>query len=509
MAEGLACARSAVLGAARAVGQQLVESQEGHAEALSSARLVFCTLSVAGSFLVRNMAPVATLIIDEAAQATEPETLIPLACQPQRALLAGDPCQLCCMCVSPRAKAAGLERSLMGRLMAAGSCPLHFLAIQYRMHPAIAAFPSRAFYHGRLTDAPCVLEPAAVAPWVRQLGRSHLGPWAFVDVAEGAEARDAPDGSIYNAAEAAAVARLVRTLRDEWGVAVGRLEALRVLTFYSAQVAAIRRALAAEGVAGASVGTVDGSQGAEADVVLLSCVRANGRAALGFVDDWRRLNVAITRAKSSLIIVGHARTLGHGEPGDAPSDLVRAAADANAIYVLTRDGARPAAQTMWLPRARAEERSGAAAGGAAAAAAAAEARGVRPRRARGVGDRPPACSSVPGPPSSRVTAPTPSSTASPARKVGLRKRALERAHRTLLEDDGGPEAFLRQRMAEEGGTDAYVQTRIAEMQAYTLACQQAEVARAEARARTLQESVAVFAPPAAYTAVACTTKCED
>jgi senataxin len=103
-------------------------------------------------------------------------------------------------------------------------------------------------------------------------------------VADGAE-RQRADGSIYNADEAAVVVALVRELHDEWNLEVRSIRALRVLTFYAAQVGEISRALAAAGLRGVVVGTVDGSQGSEADVILLSCVRSNAGARLGFVSD--------------------------------------------------------------------------------------------------------------------------------------------------------------------------------------------------------------------------------
>ena len=295
--ERLKDVRKSVLESANLVSETLRDA-DAHAEALASARIVFATLCVAGSYLVRGMPPVSHLVVDEAAQATEPEALIPLLCQPRRMLLIGDPCQLCCMCVSARARAAGLERSLMARLLDARAAPLHFLSTQYRMHPSIAAFPSRQFYQGKLIDAPCTASLANTAAWVRRTGtpngaphlgpctprHSHLGPWALVDVADGAE-RQRADGSIYNADEAAVVVALVRELHDEWNLEVRSIRALRVLTFYAAQVGEISRALAAAGLRGVVVGTVDGSQGSEADVILLSCVRSNAGARLGFVTD--------------------------------------------------------------------------------------------------------------------------------------------------------------------------------------------------------------------------------
>ena len=93
------------------------------------------------------------------------------------------------------------------------------------------------------------------------------------------------------------------------------------------------RALVDAGVReGVSVGTVDGAQGAESDTVILSFVRSNANASIGFVEDWRRLNVAITRAKRALIMVGNARTIGAADVGDAPGDLVRRPAQTRAIY---------------------------------------------------------------------------------------------------------------------------------------------------------------------------------
>ena len=124
---GVACAESARVasGCLDALARQLRTLLEGegeglHAEMASAARVVFCTCCVAGSFLVRSLPSAAWLVVDEAAQATEPEALIPLGCEPRRALFAGDPKQLSCVVRSHRALAQGLDRSLLQRLMCAG-----------------------------------------------------------------------------------------------------------------------------------------------------------------------------------------------------------------------------------------------------------------------------------------------------------------------------------------------------------------------------------------------------
>ena len=226
------------------------------------------------------MPPVDILVVDEAAQATEPEALIPLGLEPRVMLVCGDPNQLSCTCISRRAKAAGLERSLMQRVMDAGSASrFFFLEEQYRMHPAISAFPSRRFYSGRLKDAsvcasrPCLFsDTGGGSAW---LGR----PWSFLDVSGNGEERD-NGGSVCNRDEAAAVVAMVCALRGR-GVDIGHTRSLRVLTFYSAQVRCVCRALEAAGVReDVMVGTVDGAQGAESDVVILSFVRSNNNVRL-------------------------------------------------------------------------------------------------------------------------------------------------------------------------------------------------------------------------------------
>ncbi len=291
---------------------------------LSSADLVFCTLCVAGSHVVRTMKSVEVLVVDEAAQAVEPEVLIPLSLSPKRLLLAGDPQQLGATICSQGADQAGLGRPLLARLMIDCQRPASLLSVQYRMHPEISSFPNARFYHGKLCDAPCVSE--TLAPWCSEGGIGWLGPCAFIDIGSGHGGNEAVDasGSRCSPPEAALVAWIVTHLQKRWRVDVTDPDQLRVLTFYSAQVRSIKSALPAPlqgtagetatatqaGGGGLSVHTVDGSQGAESDVIVLSFVRSNARGSIGFVSEPRRLNVALTRGRKSLIMVGDAATLG-------------------------------------------------------------------------------------------------------------------------------------------------------------------------------------------------------
>ncbi|CBN79685.1 Presumed helicase required for RNA polymerase II transcription termination and processing of RNAs [Ectocarpus siliculosus] len=297
-----------------------------------------------------------TVIVDEACQATEPSTLIPLSLGCKRLILVGDPRQLPATVISQRAARLNLEVSLFERLERAGY-PVHMLTVQYRMHPEIRAFPSARFYNGRLTDAPCVRDQAAIpaqSPSSETTALPPLGPcfppFLLVDVSSGSERRA---GSSYqNPREASFVsaflARLVASgLRSGRGVKAGGgggdgtaagggqdreksgVVRVGVITPYRGQVHCIQQELSGGGGGGggrrlkggvedggvdAEVSTVDGFQGKEVDVVLFSCVRApssggGGGGGIGFLADQRRMNVALTRARRSLVVLGNVGRL--------------------------------------------------------------------------------------------------------------------------------------------------------------------------------------------------------
>ena len=173
---------------------------------------------------------------------------------------------------------------------------------QYRMHPEISRFPSARFYGGRLVD---------VRGNSGHFPSHNLPPYAVVDVASGAEEIYRQDSHIINRREADALAHFAKQLaavcKDQGKIAMGRCPALVVITFYNGQARLIRRLLGAQ--AGVEVHTVDSFQGSEAEVVLLSFVRANAQRRLGFLSEFRRLNVALTRAKHSLIVFANATLL--------------------------------------------------------------------------------------------------------------------------------------------------------------------------------------------------------
>jgi len=298
-------------------------------ELLATARIVFCTLSTAGTFLMKRTRRVDDWIVDEAAAANEAELLIPLHLDPKRLLAVGDPMQLPASVASPLASEWGLGRSLHERLTVELGRSQTMLDVQYRMKPEISEFPSHRFYDGRLTNGDNVscANYGSFNPAVHSFGENkgsgtgsgHLlqstPPWCFFQV-DGTE-RQSHSGSYYNIEEASAVVAFLKLIRSRSSSAAGSSrdprrhcsawcspERIRIITFYTAQVATLNQMLRREGMPDVLVATVDSSQGCEADTVILSFVRTY-RA--GFLSDDRRMNVALTRAKHKLIGLGNAK----------------------------------------------------------------------------------------------------------------------------------------------------------------------------------------------------------
>lgn len=259
---------------------------------LGRARVVLGTLSSFGSSTITSnfVARDATCIIDEACQAIEPSALIPLKLRGvKRLVLVGDPQQLPATVVSMEAKALRYERSLFERLIGAG-WKAHLLDEQYRMLPEIANFASKEFYDGRLRTAEICRFPSSLG--------QPLRPLLFLDSRLGSEQRGGT--SLVNTEEAIIVGKMVEAVAN-------RKLSVGVVTPYRQQALLIRRTVS---MSGAEVDTVDAYQGQEKDIIIMSCVRSNRDGGIGFVADYRRLNVSLTRAKYALWIVGNAESLG-------------------------------------------------------------------------------------------------------------------------------------------------------------------------------------------------------
>ncbi|CAE8623465.1 unnamed protein product [Polarella glacialis] len=265
-------------------------------DVIGKADVVCATVVGSGMSLLRNF-DFPFVIVDEAAQIIEPALLIPLSKGSVQVVMVGDQCQLPATVLSHQAQQAGLDVSLFDRLISMGM-EVHMLSVQYRMHPLIAEFPSWRFYNHKLETG---IRPSDRP--VLPLQGLDLGTLAIIHVGA---AETSQGMSKSNKAEADCVAHLLRALKP--GVPLGEVG---VITPYSAQVACIRQAIRGVGSEAdqVQVSSVDAFQGSEKEAILLSMARSNLRGDIGFVADWRRLNVAATRAKRLLVVVGNLLTL--------------------------------------------------------------------------------------------------------------------------------------------------------------------------------------------------------
>ncbi|MCU0369481.1 MAG: AAA domain-containing protein [Cyclobacteriaceae bacterium] len=275
---------------------------------LNNSEAICCTL-VGSSHPVMKGRKFKTVFIDEAAQALEPACWIPLL-KSQRVIFAGDHQQLPPTIKSFQAAQEGLSVTLFEKGISKFPHLGQMLRIQYRMHEAIMRFSSDYFYGGKLLAHPSV---------AHELLRPNHTPIDFIDTAGCGyqEEQNKETLSRYNKDEAALLISLIEKLIDEIGIDtwLGENLTLGIISPYGAQVELLHQL--AEGSAQLeplhkliSINTVDAFQGQERDIIAISFVRSNDKGEVGFLSDIRRTNVAITRAKKKLIMVGDSATLG-------------------------------------------------------------------------------------------------------------------------------------------------------------------------------------------------------
>uniref|UniRef100_A0A1D1XNF7 Putative helicase MAGATAMA 3 n=1 Tax=Anthurium amnicola TaxID=1678845 RepID=A0A1D1XNF7_9ARAE len=301
------------------------------ASILDEAAIVFSTLSFSGSALFGRMNRVFdVVIIDEAAQAVEPATLVPLAHGCKQVFLVGDPVQLPATVISSTAEKFGYGTSMFKRFQKAGY-PVQMLKTQYRMHPEIRSFPSREFYSESLEDGELV-EKQTKRSWHAY---RCFGPFSFLDI-DGVESQPSGSGSWVNEEEVGFILILYHKLVSQYPELQSSSQ-LAVISPYRHQVKLLQdRFRVAFGKLSdqfVDINTVDGFQGREKDVVIFSCVRANSGKGIGFVSDFRRMNVGITRARSSVLVVGSASTLIQDEHW---SNLVNSAKSRNCYFKVSK-----------------------------------------------------------------------------------------------------------------------------------------------------------------------------
>lgn len=275
------------------------------------ARVVASTLVGSANRVLEGM-KFGTLFIDEAAQALEAACWIPMR-RVTRVVFAGDHCQLPPMVKSIAALKAGLGKSLMERIVEHKPDVVTLLKIQYRMNEKIMKFSSDWFYHGEVESA----------PQTRNRGILDLDEpieWrdSKVDDEEG-DSGESFVGESFGRINKAEAQLTLDTLEDYFKK-IGKQRILDehidvgVISPYRAQVQYLRRLIRKRESFkpyrhSISVNTVDGFQGQERDIILISLVRSNDQGQIGFLNDLRRMNVAITRARMKLIILGDKATL--------------------------------------------------------------------------------------------------------------------------------------------------------------------------------------------------------
>ncbi|KAF8020983.1 hypothetical protein BT93_G1409 [Corymbia citriodora subsp. variegata] len=274
-----------------------------------NASLIFCTASSSYKLYPVEMEPLNLLVIDEAAQLKECESVIPLRLPGVKHLiLVGDECQLPAMVESKVSNRAGFGRSLFERLSSLGYSR-QLLNIQYRMHPSISLFPTSNFYQNQILDGPNVKSKdyrKSYLPW------PMFGPYSFINIPDGREQIGDDGCSLRNPVEVEVISRILRNLYRAW---YGSEEDLTVgvISPYAAQVAAVQAKLGKKygNIKGfmVKVKTVDGFQGGEEDIVIISTVRSNSHGTIGFLSDTNRTNTALTRARYCLWILGDGKTL--------------------------------------------------------------------------------------------------------------------------------------------------------------------------------------------------------
>ena len=275
---------------------------------LNTAQVICCTL-VGSSHPVLRGRKFKTVFIDEAAQALEPACWIPIL-KSARVILAGDHCQLPPTIKSAEAAKNGLSKTLFEKGIQKHPDLSTMLRVQYRMHQDIMQFSSHYFYRDELIAHDSVKSEKL---------RPHQSPVEFIDTAGCgfSEAQDPESLSRFNQEEAQLLIRLTEKLIEEVGLEEWTEQniTMGIITPYRAQVDYLHKLAESSPTLEPlhkliTINTVDAFQGQERDVIVISFVRSNDKGEVGFLSDIRRTNVAMTRARKKLIMVGDSATLG-------------------------------------------------------------------------------------------------------------------------------------------------------------------------------------------------------
>ena len=300
--------RKALYAEARNISRQVEQTEQYVVnDLLSKAHVITATLVGANHYTVRHL-KYHTVIIDEAGQALEPACWIPIL-KARKLVLAGDHCQLPPTIKSVEAAQNGLQNTLLEKCVALHPDAVILLEEQYRMHETIMGYSSSYFYNNKLQAHQSVAS---------RLLFTEDGPLAFIDTAGCGFEEKWEDTSISNPEEAQFLLKHLTTLVTQLNTIYtdDNFPNIAVISPYKHQVEVLKAQLLSSPElqiknGAITVNTIDSFQGQERDIVYISLARSNTENNIGFLTDVRRMNVAMTRAKKKLVVIGDSATLSH------------------------------------------------------------------------------------------------------------------------------------------------------------------------------------------------------
>ncbi len=296
--------RKLLLQEARNIGKEIEKIEQYITnDILSKTQVVTATLVGCNQYNIRHL-QYKTVVIDEAGQALEPACWIPLL-KAAKVILAGDHCQLPPTIKSPEAARAGLQETLLEKCVQKHPEAVIRLEEQYRMNQAIMGYSSQVFYENSLKAAPSVA--------TQQLWEGDC-PVEFIDTAGCGFEEKQVNTSTYNPEEASLLLKHLQALLSNTAIEDPSQLSIAIISPYKQQVICLKEQLAHADIPAnfrskLAVNTIDSFQGQERSIVYISLVRSNTQAEIGFLNDIRRMNVAMTRAQKKLVVVGDSATL--------------------------------------------------------------------------------------------------------------------------------------------------------------------------------------------------------
>ena len=272
-------------------------------DVLNAAKIVFSTVNTAGRPIFRSVS-FDIAVIDEATQLVQAETCIVFNRSLKCLVLAGDDKQLPSTVLSSHCQQYGYGTSLFSRLVSSGY-KYNLLNIQYRMHPSISRWPNSQFYDGKLEDGANVISDSYTKEW-----HSIFPPIAIYDTRIKFEETN-QFGSKYNEGEIIIIRQIIAQFKK---LSSGP-QSIAIISPYKEQVSRLECLSTNSSIdtnndtISIRVSTIDSFQGQESDVVIFSTVRCNKKGKVGFLNDERRLNVAITRPRFCLLVIGDTETI--------------------------------------------------------------------------------------------------------------------------------------------------------------------------------------------------------